>query len=191
MCVCPPGEPRGPPGAHHDQPLGDLLGAAVAELPKARPVILLAVQAPILLVVLVGQGGPALAAPAARDGDPLVTRSPSSPCPHRHPVPIVTPEGSQHPSTPRLSGQAASPVSYPAAGPPHPCVTVPRVAAGGSGSASAGWWCGDTGVERAGDTGQGQAWGGGYQPCMGVPAWSCTQRDMPPWSQTCQPGTDT
>lgn len=73
------------PGAHHDQPLGDLLGAAVAELPEARPVILLAVQAPILLVVLVGQGGPALTAPAAGDRDPLVTLSPLSPCPHCQP----------------------------------------------------------------------------------------------------------
>lgn len=56
----------------------------MAELPEARPVILLAVQVPILLVVLVGQGGPALAAPAA--GDALVTTSPSSPCRHCHPT---------------------------------------------------------------------------------------------------------
>ena len=75
----------GPPSAHHDEPLGDLLRAAMAELPKAHPVILLAVQAPILLIVLVGQGGPALTAPVAEDGDSLATMSPSSPCPHCHP----------------------------------------------------------------------------------------------------------
>lgn len=78
--------PWGPHGAHHDQPLGDLLGAAVAQLPEACPVILLAVQAPILLVVLVGQGGPALTAPAAETGIPL------SPRPHCHPgaQPVLT-----------------------------------------------------------------------------------------------------
>lgn len=97
---CPPSGTLGdPPGAHHDQPLGDLLGAAVAELPEARPVILLAVEAPILLVVLVGQGGPALAAPAARGRGP----------PPRHHVPIITLSpssprgGSQCPSAPLLS----------------------------------------------------------------------------------------
>lgn len=88
--LCVPHDQAHPCGTHHDQPLGDLLGAAVAELPEARPVILLAVQVPILLVVLVGQGGPALTAPAA--GDPVVTMSPSSLClqchPTRQPVPI-------------------------------------------------------------------------------------------------------
>lgn len=92
VCIPPPLLPRssavgegskihpwGPHGAHHDQPLGDLLGAAVAQLPKVCPVILLAVQAPILLIVLVGQGGPALTAPAAATGTLL------SPRPHCHP----------------------------------------------------------------------------------------------------------
>lgn len=40
---------------YHDQALGDLLRAAVAQLPKVGPVVLLAVEAPILLVVLVGE----------------------------------------------------------------------------------------------------------------------------------------
>lgn len=88
LCVCPPDVPT---DAHHDKPLGDLFRAAVAELPKAHPIILLTVQAPILLIVLVGQGGPTLTAPVAMDKDPP---SPCSPCHH---IPIVTPGRSQCP----------------------------------------------------------------------------------------------
>ena len=39
--------------AHHDQPFGDVLGAPVARLAIAGPVVLLAEELSILLVVLV------------------------------------------------------------------------------------------------------------------------------------------
>lgn len=156
-----------PLGTHHDQSLGDLLGAAVAELPKSCPVIPLAVQVPILLVVLVGQGSPALAAPAPGDEDPLVTMTSSSPCPHCHPR--------EHPVT--INPTVLQPNCFPCF---PPCckdtTSVCHQPQGGSG------WCGDTGVDKAGDTRQGQAWGGMCQPCMDMPPCSWTH------GRTCQTG---
>lgn len=48
---------------YHNKPLGDLLRAAVAQLAKVGPVVFLAIEAPVLLVVLVGERRPALTAP--------------------------------------------------------------------------------------------------------------------------------
>lgn len=50
-------------GTYHDQPLGDVLGASVARLAIAGPIVLLAEELPILLVVLVRKGGTAFATP--------------------------------------------------------------------------------------------------------------------------------
>lgn len=159
----------------------------MAELPEARPVILLAVQAPILLVVLVGQGGPALAAPAAGDGDPLVTLSPSPPCPHHHPG------GQPVPIHPTALWASCFPCFLPCC---RATASVCHRPQGGSqwiqscqhrlavrGHAGTPGWTGQ------GTPGQGQAWGGRCQPPMDVPAWSRTHRgDVPAWSRTCQPG---
>lgn len=61
-CTCTR-PPRASNGAYHDQPLGDVLRAPVARLAIAGPVVLLAEELPILLVVLVRQGGAAFATP--------------------------------------------------------------------------------------------------------------------------------
>lgn len=153
----------------------------MAELPKACPVILLAVQASILLVVLVGQGGPALAAPAAGDEDPLVTLSPSSP---RGAASAQPPHGSLGKLLPLfptlLQGHRIH------------VATVPGVAAGGSRGASAGWQCGDRQRHWGG---QGKGHGAGTDMGREMPVLhghasliTDTQRDVPGSSQTCQPG---
>lgn len=49
--------------AHHDQPFGDVFRAPVARLAIAGPVVLLAEELSILLVVLVREGGATLTAP--------------------------------------------------------------------------------------------------------------------------------
>lgn len=166
----------------------------MAELPKACPVIFLAVQASILLVVLVGQGGPALTAPAAGDEDPLVTLSPSSPQRAASAQPPHGSLGKLLPLFPTLLQGHRIQVA-PSLGWQWVAPGVPAQA----GSVGTGR---DTGVDRARDTGQGQAWGGGCQSCMDMPASSRThrgmcqarhrhaslvtdwQRDMPPRSQT-------
>lgn len=53
-------------GAYHDQPLGDVLRAPMAGLAVAGPVVLLAEQLPILLIVLVRKGGAAVTAPGGQ-----------------------------------------------------------------------------------------------------------------------------
>lgn len=51
---------------HHDRP-GHEQGAPVAEFPKLPPVVLVAVELPILLVVPVGEGLLALRTPGRQD----------------------------------------------------------------------------------------------------------------------------
>lgn len=142
----------------------------MAELPKACPVILLAVQASILLVVLVGQGGPALAAPAAGDEDPLVTLSPSSP---RGAASAQPPHGSLGKLLPLFPTLLQGHRIHVA-----PSLGWQRVAPGVPAQAGSVGTGRDTRVDRARDTGQGQTWGGRCQSCMDTPASSRTHRGM-------------
>lgn len=52
--------------SYHDEAGGDRVVAAVAQLPKLDPVVLLAVQPSIFFIIPVGQRGAALATPEKR-----------------------------------------------------------------------------------------------------------------------------
>ena len=54
--------------SYHNESGGDGVIAAVAQLSKLGPVVLLAEQLPVLLIVPVGQGGTALTASSSRGG---------------------------------------------------------------------------------------------------------------------------
>ena len=64
MCVCEAAERS----SYHNESGGDGVIAAVAQLSKLGPVVLLAEEPPVLLIVPVGQGGTALTASSSRGG---------------------------------------------------------------------------------------------------------------------------
>lgn len=83
-------------GTYHDQPLSDVLRAPMAGLAIAGPVVLLAEELPVLLIVLVRKGGTAVTAPAGE-------RCWGSGRPRSHPTP--TPRPCQGPEVPLEEGE--------------------------------------------------------------------------------------